>query len=174
LAAIKLPVHGGGHGAAVASRGDMQATFEQNPLEADFPSAAAANASPEAEAPAQDESPMETFAARGVAHTGGGCEQAYASSQAMDFDSPSAPDLNARDFAPQLEDMRAYARCNVPSHISLQICAAVRSGRAFGATVITSPSDSSVAHCVAQAVAGLRFPLSDNPDLVRTRIGRAQ
>jgi hypothetical protein len=53
--------------------------------------------------------------------------------------------------------------------MALEVCAAVRDGRAVGITVVTRPADARVRACVRNAVAALPFPKSPRLDITRTR-----
>jgi len=67
------------------------------------------------------------------------------------------------------------AHCQIPAGMSLRICAATRSGRAEGVTVISDPPSLGKADCVAQAVRSLAFRPFPMPvlDLSRAEIQAA-
>jgi hypothetical protein len=80
-----------------------------------------------------------------------------------------APDITRGAYASTLERGGYLAPCGVPDSMALEVCAAVRDGRAVGITVVTRPSDGRVRACVRNAVAALPFPKSPRLDVTRTR-----
>jgi len=67
-----------------------------------------------------------------------------------------------------LNQGRYLDRCGVSQSARVQICAAVRQGRATGVTVCLDPPDRAVGECVAQAVRALDFPKHDQLDVTHT------
>jgi hypothetical protein len=58
--------------------------------------------------------------------------------------------------------------CGTPATIAVNICAAIRNGRAVGVTVKTTPGDERIATCIGHAVQGLSFPSSPRLDVAST------
>jgi hypothetical protein len=108
--------------------------------------------------------------AASFASAGPSCEQAAAQAvQEIEIGvKQGAADLAREDYASVLEHGSYFARCGVPDSMRLDICAAVRGGRAVGVTVRTDPGSRAVAECVARAVRALAFPSHPQLDLVRT------
>ena len=103
------------------------------------------------------------------------CEAAAATaSDEMDFTkSGRAPDVSRDAYATVLEHGGYLRSCAVPAEMTLDVCAAVRDGRAVGVTVVTHPADARVAACVRNAVAAISFPKSVRLDVTRTHFDRA-
>jgi hypothetical protein len=55
----------------------------------------------------------------------------------------------------------------------IEICAAVKQGRAVGVTVTSAPVDAALASCVRRAVSQLNFPPSERLDVTHTRFDAA-
>jgi hypothetical protein len=79
------------------------------------------------------------------------------------------PDITRGAYASLLERGGYLMPCGVPESMALEVCAAVRDGRAVGITVVTRPADARVRACVRNAVAALPFPKSPRLDVTRTR-----
>lgn len=79
------------------------------------------------------------------------------------------PDITRGAYASLLERGGYLLPCGVPESMALEVCAAVRDGRAVGITVVTRPADARVRACVRNAVAALPFPKSPRLDITRTR-----
>jgi eukaryotic-like serine/threonine-protein kinase len=79
-----------------------------------------------------------------------------------------APDLTAGAYGAVLNRGSYLNACNVPSSMSVSICAAVQNGRAVGVTVTTDPPNGGVASCVAGQIRGLSFPSNPRLDVART------
>jgi hypothetical protein len=105
-----------------------------------------------------------------VASLGTSCEQAAAEAvQEIEIGgAPAAPDLAREDYAAILERGSYFSACGTPDSMRVEICAAVRAGRAVGVTVRTQPGSRRVADCVARAVRSLAFPSHPRLDVVRT------
>jgi hypothetical protein len=99
------------------------------------------------------------------------CEAVLATAnEVMDMTAArGAPDITRGAYASTLERGGYLAPCGVPDSMALEVCAAVRDGRAVGITVVTRPSDGRVRACVRNAVAALPFPKSPRLDVTRTR-----
>jgi hypothetical protein len=109
----------------------------------------------------------------------GGCEAAAAANEeVMDLaggrGAPATPDVTRDAYASILANGRYFASCNVPATMRLEICAAVKNGRAVGVTVTTAPRAANVADCVKRAVTRLGFPSSPRLDVTRTRFDSAR
>ncbi|HVJ15961.1 MAG TPA: hypothetical protein VM686_10970, partial [Polyangiaceae bacterium] len=111
-----------------------------------------------------------------VASTLPSCEAVAASaSQDVDFARrDDTPDLPREAFSRVLDNGAYLSRCSVPERTALDICVAVQGGKARGVSVVASPSNAAVSACVANAVAGLRFPHSRRLDVARTRFDAAR
>lgn len=83
-------------------------------------------------------------------------------------------DLTSSDYGQILNDGGYLSACNVPSEMTLKICAAVQNGKAAGVTVTTDPVDGDVADCVRAQVAALAFPSSAKLDVARTTFAPAE
>jgi len=97
------------------------------------------------------------------------CEAAqarYVEEYKMGSDTP--PDLTAGAYSSVLGRGTYLNACNVPSSMTVNVCAAVQNGRAVGVTVTTSPSNPGVASCVAGQVRGMSFPAHPRLDVART------
>jgi hypothetical protein len=86
----------------------------------------------------------------------------------------SAPDVTRGAYATVLERGGYLMPCGVPAGMTLDVCAAIRDGRAVGITVVTSPADARVRACVRNAVRAIAFPRSPRLDVTRTRFDRAR
>ncbi len=120
------------------------------------------------EAPEERRMPRPPPAPRSVSS----CEAAVASAnEEMDFTKSrgGAPDVTRGAYAALLEHGGYLLPCSVPAGTALDVCAAVRDGRAVGITVVTRPADARVAACVRNAVAAMAFPKSPRLDVTRTR-----
>lgn len=78
------------------------------------------------------------------------------------------PDLSREDYARVLDRGSYLAGCGVPDHTSVDVCVAVRGGRALGVTVRTSPPSAAAERCIARAVRALAFPVHPRLDVART------
>jgi hypothetical protein len=58
--------------------------------------------------------------------------------------------------------------CDVGSGTQIDICAAIRQGRAEGVSVCLEPADTEAGDCLARAVRGLEFPVQERLDLTET------
>lgn len=77
-------------------------------------------------------------------------------------------DLTSSDYGQILNNGSYLSACNVPSEMTLKICAAVQNGKAAGVTVTTDPVDGDIADCVRTQVAALDFPSNPKLDIART------
>jgi hypothetical protein len=80
-----------------------------------------------------------------------------------------APNVSRDTYAAILERGSYFSACSVPAGIAVEICAAVRNGRAVGVTVISRPLDARVNACIRGRVASLPFPANARLDVTRTR-----
>lgn len=97
------------------------------------------------------------------------CEDAIASNVEDASKRPTQKDLSAEDFAAVLNEGSYLGPCNVPETAALEVCVAVRDGKAVGVTVTTRPRDTKLADCVATEVAALSFPKHPKMDVARTK-----
>jgi hypothetical protein len=58
--------------------------------------------------------------------------------------------------------------CGVGSTTQVEVCAAVRNGRAEGVTICLQPNDPEVGDCVAREVRALGFPYHEQLDVTLT------
>jgi hypothetical protein len=126
-------------------------------------------------APARERAPSFAHAATNV----GSCEAAAAANdEVMDLaaghGTPATPDVTRDAYANILANGRYFAPCNVPATMRVEICAAVKNGRAVGVSVSTAPRAANVAECVKRAVTRLGFPSSPRLDVTRTRFDSAR
>jgi hypothetical protein len=78
------------------------------------------------------------------------------------------PDITQPQYAAILEQGRWFAHCRVPATCQLEVCVAVREGRAVGVTVHATPWRADIERCVAAAARGLTFPNHPRLDVTRT------
>jgi hypothetical protein len=99
------------------------------------------------------------------------CEAAVArNEEQLEIGAARGPaDITRESFARVLQDGAYLRGCDVPERMVLEICAAVKQGRAVGVTVTTAPPSASVAACVRSAVARLGFPYGERLDVTHTR-----
>jgi hypothetical protein len=118
-----------------------------------------------------DVAPQASRAALTPASTVSSCESVLAAaSDEMDLTAArGVPDLSRDAYAAILENGAYLSACSIPDGTALEICAAVREGRAIGVTVVTRPSDARVRACVRGVVASLAFPSNPRLDVTRTR-----
>jgi len=98
------------------------------------------------------------------------CEAAVAANteQVVIHGGRSPPDITQAQYAAILEHGRWFERCGVPAACRLEVCVAVREGRAVGVTVHASPWRADIERCVAAAARGLTFPSHPRLDVTRT------
>ncbi|MCB9586908.1 MAG: hypothetical protein H6718_16030 [Polyangiaceae bacterium] len=120
--------------------------------------------------PSPPEPAQEKPAVASQSSVGTSCEAAIASYQEEIRIGGAAapPDLSRAQFASVLENGRYFSHCGVPDAMRVDICAAVRNGRAVGVTIRTSPGNSTIQACIARAVRGLGFPAHPRLDVTRT------
>jgi hypothetical protein len=80
----------------------------------------------------------------------------------------SRPDITEAQYASILEHGRWFEHCGVPAACRLEVCVAVREGRAVGVTVHSTPWRADIERCVAAAARGLTFPSHPRMDVTRT------
>ena len=105
-----------------------------------------------------------------VVLAGGSCETAI-QSYVDDYDNKKKgdpPDLSAADYGAVLNQGTYLAACDVPSDMALDLCVAVQNGHAVGVTVKTTPSNETVATCVATQLRGLEYASAPRMDVART------
>jgi hypothetical protein len=123
-------------------------------------------------APAESEPPPPEVAAP-VAVTS--CEAAIArNNEQIELGAPRGPaDITREAYAGILQNGRYLAGCSIPDRTVLQVCAAVKDGRAVGITVSSNPPSSTLNACVKSAVSRLKFPTSPKLDVTHTRFDAA-
>jgi hypothetical protein len=99
------------------------------------------------------------------------CEAAVARNEEhLEIGAARGPaDITRESFGRILQDGAYLRGCSVPERTVLEICAAVKQGRAVGVTVTTAPPNASVAACVRTAVGRLGFPYGERLDVTHTR-----
>lgn len=99
------------------------------------------------------------------------CEAAIArNNEQIELGAPRGPaDITREAYASILQNGRYLAGCSIPDRTVLQVCAAVKDGRAVGITVSSNPASSALNACVKNAVSRLKFPASPKLDVTHTR-----
>jgi hypothetical protein len=99
------------------------------------------------------------------------CEAAVArNNEQLEIGGPRGPaDITREAFASILQNGSYLASCRVPERTVIEICAAVKQGRAIGVTVVTNPGSAALEACVRGKVSGLAFPNSERLDVTHTR-----
>jgi hypothetical protein len=134
--------------------------FERRP---EAPSAPAADAAAPSETKPERRRPLTS------------CEAAVArNNEQLDIGAPRGPaDITREAYASILQNGRYLADCRVPERTVVEICAAVKQGRAVGITVVTNPASPTLEACVRGRVAGLTFPNNERLDVTHTRFDAA-
>lgn len=104
------------------------------------------------------------------------CEAAIAKNdERLEIGGPRGPaDITREAYASILQNGSYLGACSVPERTVLEICAAVKHGRAVGVTVVSAPSSPPLNACVRRAVSGLSFPASERLDVTHTRFDAAR
>lgn len=104
------------------------------------------------------------------------CEAAVArNNEQLEIGGPRGPaDITREAYASILQNGRYLSACRVPPRTVVEICAAVKQGRAVGVTVVTNPPSAALEACVRGRVAGLSFPSSERLDVTHTRFDAAR
>jgi hypothetical protein len=99
------------------------------------------------------------------------CEAAIAhNNEQLEIGGPRRPaDITREAYANILQNGRYLAGCRVPDRTVIEVCAAVRDGRAVGVTVVSNPPRAALDACVRSAVASLAFPKNERLDVTHTR-----
>jgi len=99
------------------------------------------------------------------------CEAAIArNGEQLTIGGPRGPaDITREAYGSILQNGRYLAACRVPERTVIEICAAVKNGRAIGVTVVSNPPAAALDSCVRSAVAGLAFPQNERLDVTHTR-----
>lgn len=129
---------------------------------------------PPAPEQAPSDAPTERAPSRPVALMS--CEAAIArNDERLEIGGPRGPaDITREAYASILQNGGYLSGCGVPDRTVLEICAAVKEGRAVGVTVASSPPNAELGACVRRAVARLHFPHSDRLDVTHTRFDSAR
>ncbi len=77
-------------------------------------------------------------------------------------------DLSREELAAPMANGSFVGGCGTPGSMKVTVKAAVQNGRAVGVSVYTTPPDPGISACIANAVRGIRFPVSPNMDAVTT------
>lgn len=103
------------------------------------------------------------------------CEAAIArNNEQLELGAPRGPaDLSRGQYASILERGSYLSACSIPARTVVEICAAVKEGRALGITVTSNPPSAALSACVRRAVSRLKFPTSPRLDVTRTRFDAA-
>lgn len=99
------------------------------------------------------------------------CEAAIArNNEQIELGAPRGPaDITREAYASILQNGRYLAGCSMPDRTVLQVCAAVKDGRAVGITVSSNPASPALNACVKSAVSRLKFPANPKLDVTHTR-----
>jgi len=99
------------------------------------------------------------------------CEAAIArNNEQIELGAPRGPaDITREAYASILQNGRYLTGCSIPDRTVLQVCAAVKDGRAVGITVSSNPPSAALNACVRGAVSRLKFPASPKLDVTHTR-----
>lgn len=126
--------------------------------------------------PAPTAAPPSAPASAASASEGLSCEAARErhSEEIVVGSSSRPPDLPREAFQSVLGSGHYLSGCGVPSTTAVDICAAIRDGRAIGVTVTTRPGDEAMSRCISRAVRKLSFPPSPHLDVTRTRFAASR
>ncbi|MBX3128602.1 MAG: hypothetical protein KF718_17905 [Polyangiaceae bacterium] len=126
--------------------------------------------------PAPTAAPPSAAASAASASDGLSCEAARErhSEEIVVGSSSRPPDLPREAFQSVLGSGHYLSGCGVPSTTAVDICAAIRDGRAIGVTVTTRPGDEAMSRCISRAVRKLSFPQSPHLDVTRTRFAASR
>ncbi|MDF3067550.1 MAG: uncharacterized protein K0R38_3151 [Polyangiaceae bacterium] len=104
------------------------------------------------------------------------CEAAIArNDERLEIGGPRGPaDITREGYASILQNGSYLSGCSLPDRTVIEICAAVKHGRAVGVTVTSAPANASLAACVRRAVSRLNFPQSERLDVTHTRFDAAR
>jgi hypothetical protein len=123
---------------------------------------------PTRDAPLLGAAPPDAPAA--VANALPSCEAAAATAnQEMDLSARDrTPDLSREAIASVLDNGVWIARCDIPMTTSVDLCVAIRGGKAIGASVVSRPASAAINACVRRRAASLSFPYSARVDIAKT------
>jgi hypothetical protein len=129
-------------------------------------------------APDSDLAPPASTAERARRASGGlpSCEAAVARNEEhLEIGGPRGPaDVTREAYASVLQNGSYLGGCSVPDRTVLELCVAVKGGRAVGVTVTSAPASAELTACVRRAVSQLAFPSSERLDVTHTRFDAAR
>ena len=77
------------------------------------------------------------------------------------------PDLTREQLGAPMANSMFFAGCGLASSANADICVAVKQGKPLGVSVAITPADNKTAACIDRATRKLRFPASDQLDVVK-------
>lgn len=84
--------------------------------------------------------------------------------QQIDMGKSSGPDLSDAQLAGPMNDTTFIDECGAPEDMGITVKVAIRSGRAVGVSVATSPHSANVSNCIDHHIRGLSWPSSPKMD----------
>jgi hypothetical protein len=104
------------------------------------------------------------------------CEAAIArNNEQLEIGAARGPaDVTREAYANILQNGEYLRACRLPERTVIEICAAVKQGRAVGVTVVSNPPSAALEACVRGRVARLTFPHSERLDVTHTRFDAAR
>ena len=103
---------------------------------------------------------------------GKSCEKAQDENpQVLDMRSggQGAADLTSAQLGAPMQSGQFMAGCGLSQSSHADICVAVKQGKPLGVTVIVTPKANAVATCIDRATRRLRFPASNQLDVVKEK-----
>lgn len=84
--------------------------------------------------------------------------------QHIDMGKSSGPDLSDAQLAGPMNDTTFIDECGAPEDMGITVKVAIKSGRAVGVSVSTSPHSANVSNCIDHHIRGLSWPSSPKMD----------
>lgn len=91
-----------------------------------------------------------------------------ANNEQLTIGAKNGPDLTDAQLSAPMSDGSFIDDCDAPDSMGVTVKVAIRSGRAVGVTVSTSPPSAEVAGCIDHYVRGLSWPVSPKLDSLIT------
>ena len=139
-----------------------------NPIAPDPGGPAAGGNEPPSSASDEDNgggpSPRPRHRPRGGGPSGPSFESALANGQTINMGDKGGSDLTDAQLSAPMADGSFVGDCDAPDDMGVTVKVAIRSGRAIGVSVYTSPQDADVAGCIQRHVRGLSWPSSPKTD----------
>jgi len=96
-------------------------------------------------------------------------EAAWATAeQKVDLAGPKGRDLTQEELGRPMQNASFISGCGAPDSMHVTVKVAVKMGRAVGVSAYTTPPSPGVSACIANAVRGMSWPVSQNMDAVTT------